>query len=362
MRKTLVSTATAVMLATSFSGTAFGATHEVKSGDSLWKIANTYSTTVAQLRDWNHLKGDIIFPKQILVVSEEDSVKETKPQTQATPQATQTQAAKTYTVKSGDNLSKIGLLHKVTVSELYAWNGLKSDLIHPGQVLNVSKATQTTETAPTPAAPESKPAPQAPAATTTDTYKVVSGDTLGHIAVKFKTTVSQLKSLNGLSSDLIRVGQVLKVNGSTTAPAPVAPVAPTKPAPTPAKPEAPAASNEATALIDVAKSLLGTKYVWGGTTLSGFDCSGFIYYAFNQSGKKLVRTNTDGYFDRSFYVDKPQPGDLVFFRNTYKQGISHLGIYIGNNEFIHASSSKVEITNLNNSYWKSKFDGFKRFY
>lgn len=364
MRKTIVTTATALMLTTSFTGTAFGATHQVKSGDSLWKIANTYSTTVAQLREWNHLKSDLIFPNQTLVITA-DAKQETAPTepastTQPAPQVT---TAKTHTVKSGDSLYKIGQKYKVSVAQLYEWNQLKSDLIHPGQKLKVSKPTVQTNTSSSSNQTEPKQENQK-VEQSTATYKVVSGDTLSHIARKYNTTVAQLKSANGLKSDLIRVGQVLKVGTANTT-APTAPTTPAKsetPKQAAPKQESPKVSSEAEKLIEVAKSALGIAYVWGGTTLAGFDCSGFIYYAFNQSGQKIPRTNTDGYYDRSYYVDKPQPGDLVFFRNTYKSGISHMGIYLGNNEFIHASSKKVEITSLDNSYWKSKFDGFKKFY
>jgi peptidoglycan DL-endopeptidase LytE len=121
-------------------------------------------------------------------------------------------------------------------------------------------------------------------------------------------------------------------------------------------------SFNASTLIANAKAQLGKPYVWGGSSTSGFDCSGFIYYAFNKTGLKLTRTSSEGYYNRSFYVNKPSIGDLVFFENTYKKGISHLGIYVGNNKFIHAGDNGVEITSLDNSYWKSKFDGFKRFY
>ena len=104
------------------------------------------------------------------------------------------------------------------------------------------------------------------------------------------------------------------------------------------------------------------RYVWGGQTTSGFDCSGFIHYVYNKAGVSMTRTNSIGYFSRSFYVDNPQPGDLVFFKNTYQAGISHLGVYLGNGNFIHAGSSGIAVNNVNDTYWKSKFDSYKRFY
>lgn len=116
-------------------------------------------------------------------------------------------------------------------------------------------------------------------------------------------------------------------------------------------------------LISTAKSVMGTPYVWGGTSPSGFDCSGFIYWAHKQSGNDIGRTNVDGYYNRSQIVNNPQPGDLVFFENTYKSGISHMGIYLGGGQFIHAGSSTgVAITSVNNSYWSQHFHSYKRFY
>src|SRR5699024_6244898 len=92
-------------------------------------------------------------------------------------------------------------------------------------------------------------------------------------------------------------------------------------------------------LNKVARAQIGTPYKWAGSTPGGFDCSGFIHYAYSNAGKSGARTSTAGYFDRSFYVNTPQVGDLVFFSGTYKAGISHMGIYIGNNQFIHAGTS-----------------------
>lgn len=115
-------------------------------------------------------------------------------------------------------------------------------------------------------------------------------------------------------------------------------------------------------IIDNAKKLLGTPYVWGGTTPKGFDCSGFVQYVFKQSGITLPRTTTEQY-KVGTYVSKSnlQPGDLVFLQNTYREGISHVGIYIGDGKIIHASSSKgVVISSLSTSYYIQHYYGARR--
>lgn len=109
-------------------------------------------------------------------------------------------------------------------------------------------------------------------------------------------------------------------------------------------------------LINTAKAYLGTPYVWGGTTTSGFDCSGYTQFVFRESGITLPRQTTDQYVTGS-KVSSPSVGDLVFFE-TYKEGPSHVGIYIGNNEFIHAGSTRgVEISSMDNVYWKPRYLG-----
>ncbi|UPO90687.1 C40 family peptidase [Niallia sp. Man26] len=109
------------------------------------------------------------------------------------------------------------------------------------------------------------------------------------------------------------------------------------------------------------KKVIGTKYKWGGTTKAGFDCSGFVNYAFKKAGKSLPRTTADLYKKgQKVSKSKLEKGDMVFFQ-TYKKGASHVGIYIGDNKFIHADSTKgVTITSLSNSYWKSKYYSAKR--
>ncbi|MFV8828310.1 peptidoglycan-binding protein [Alkalihalobacterium sp. APHAB7] len=111
-----------------------------------------------------------------------------------------------------------------------------------------------------------------------------------------------------------------------------------------------------TSVISTAKSLIGTPYKWGGTTRAGFDCSGFLQYVYNQHGKSIPRT-TSSIWGSSTSTSSPQPGDLVFF-TTYKSGPSHVGIYLGDRQFIHAGSSTgVTISSVDGSYWNSRYLG-----
>ncbi|WP_042347660.1 C40 family peptidase [Bacillus massiliigorillae] len=108
------------------------------------------------------------------------------------------------------------------------------------------------------------------------------------------------------------------------------------------------------------QKFIGVPYKWGGTSPSGFDCSGFVGYAYKISGKVLPRTASEMY-KRGTFVGRYQlqVGDTVFF-STVSKGASHVGIYIGNNQFVHAASNGVRIDSLNNSYWKPRYLGAKR--
>ncbi|WP_201714385.1 C40 family peptidase [Rossellomorea arthrocnemi] len=305
MKKTIIAFTAAALVSTMAANSTEAASYRVQSGDSLSVIAYKYDTSVSNLKNWNNLSSDLIYVNQVLEVS-----------------APSSSSAKTYTVQSGDYLSKIGAKFDVYVSELKSWNHLKSDMIYPGQTLIVSSGGTTTT--PPPAG--------------SSTYTVQSGDTLSHIAVRYNVSVSDIMSWNGLNTSTIYVGQKLSIKGTSGGT------------------ETPSSN-----VVDIARKYVGTPYAWGGTSPSGFDCSGFIYYVFNQAGQSIARTNTEGYYSKSSFVSSPKAGDLVFFENTYKAGISHMGIYVGNGEFIHASDSGVVVSKLSNTYWKPKFVGYKRF-
>lgn len=209
-------------------------------------------------------------------------------------------------------------------------------------------------------------------------YEVKKGDSLTKIAQLHKVTVADLRTWNKLTKDNIYIKQKLVVQKPATvksttnitpekkAPVAAAPVKnPTVVTPAPVIPAPLAVSGEGHAyyplIIDFAKRLEGIPYLYAGNTMAGFDCSGFIYFLHNQAGVKMERKSSESYYLDSTVITNPVPGDLVFFQNTYKEGISHMGIYLGDNQFIHAGSKGVEITKLDNVYWKEHFVSFNRF-
>ncbi|QWH68967.1 N-acetylmuramoyl-L-alanine amidase [Bacillus wiedmannii] len=134
---------------------------------------------------------------------------------------------------------------------------------------------------------------------------------------------------------------------------------PKKEAPKQEKKQAePAPASNAGGVIGKAQGYLGLPYVWGSASPSngGFDCSGFISYIFG-----VGRQDVAGYWNSVSKVSSPQPGDLVFFQGTYKPGPSHIGIYVGNGQMIHAGDKGIAYASLSSSYNQKHFLGYGRF-
>ncbi|MCY8787988.1 LysM peptidoglycan-binding domain-containing protein [Bacillus inaquosorum] len=336
MKKQIITATTAVVLgSTLFAGAASAQSIKVKKGDTLWELSRKYDTTISKIKSENHLRSDIIYAGQTLSINGKST----------SSKSSSSSSSSTYKVKSGDSLWKISKKYGMTVSELKKLNGLKSDLLRIGQVLKLKGSTSSSSSSSSKVSSSS-----------TSTYKVKSGDSLSKIASKYGTTVSKLKSLNGLKSDLIYAGQVLKVKGTSSSTGSKNVSSSTSSS---SSSKTSSTSLNVSKLISDAKALVGTPYKWGGTTTSGFDCSGFIWYVLNKQ-TSVGRTSTAGYWSSMKSIANPSVGDFVFF-TTYKSGPSHMGIYVGNNSFIHAGSDGVQISSLNNSYWKPRYLGAKRF-
>lgn len=120
------------------------------------------------------------------------------------------------------------------------------------------------------------------------------------------------------------------------------------------------ASEKVQEILSYASSLLGCPYASGGTSPNGFDCSGFVYYVFKNNGITLTRNSvsqmSDGY---SVSLSELRPGDLMFWADTSAPS-SHVGIYIGNDQFIHSASGGVVITSINSQWYVDRYAGAVR--
>ncbi len=120
-------------------------------------------------------------------------------------------------------------------------------------------------------------------------------------------------------------------------------------------------------IIAKARQYIGSSYVRGSASpSSGFDCSGFVHYIHKAVLGVTLPRSSDTQFKRGRPVSRSDlaPGDVVFFENTYKRGISHVGIYVGNNQFIHAANGRrgVRIDSLGSSYYAPRYAGARRMY
>lgn len=260
-------------------------------------------------------------------------------------------APASYVVKSGDCLWTISNNTGVSVDTIKKLNGLNSNLINIGQVLILSSYSAPVVVQPAPVAapvPVVVQAPVSSAPTGSAVYTVSSGDSLWSIAQRYSTSVAKIKELNALTSDMLHIGDKLIISGTAVVSTSVS-----------------RSGDNITGLrvVEKAAQYLGTPYKYGGSSPSGFDCSGFTQYIFSQFQVYLSRTAASQY-GHGIIVNKGDlvPGDLVFF-NCSGSGISHVGIYSGNGNFIHSSSPSsggVIYSSLTNGYYANTYVGAKR--
>ena len=284
-------------------------------------------------------------------------------------------AAKTHRVKKNETVRTLAKKYHVSVEELKAANNLVGDNIKPKQLIVIPPRTVASSVAASGAAGGS-------------VYKVKKSETLSRVSQKTGVSVAELKRLNGIKSSRVRAGKVLVLREST-------PVEEQRPKVarklqlrhgdlfnekdyeqslqelTETEPEHQVDLQKSTELkVDGIKELkksaygfLGTRYRFGGSSRSsGIDCSSFVQKVFGELEVALPRTAREQ-FEMGTTVAQGdlQKGDLIFF-STYASYASHVGIYLGNNKMIHASSRdrRVVISPMNTAYYRSRFLGAKR--
>lgn len=309
-----------------FTGQAFASDYVVKSGDSLWKIASNNEVTINELRNWNGLTSDVIFPGQSLLLKPNGS-------SASTPN-TNSANTTTYTIKSGDTLTAIAKNYQTTVSQLLRLNtAIKNEnQLFVGQKITVPGTSSNNSTPPTQAVPS------------TNNYTIKSGDSLSTVAKLHGVSLSALLSANPTIKDANRifVGQVVIIPSGGS----VAPVSGST-----------SWQVKADAIIESGKRYLGASYLYGAATnrTDAFDCSSFTMKVYQENGINLPRTSTQqANVGKEIPLSQVRKGDLIFFDTSGNGTISHVSIVVDANTLLHsATSTGVAYASLN-SYWKPR--------
>ncbi|WP_112180932.1 C40 family peptidase [Paraliobacillus zengyii] len=352
--------------------------YQVKPGDTLSQIAKRHRTTTDEIKQINQLSSDMIYVTQMLQIPS------------STGQQSSPDLSSTHQVTAGDTLSGLAKQYHATVSQIKQLNNLLSDLIYTGQSLKMPRVSSN----------------QIP--TVQSNYTVVSGDTLSGIAKQYNISVAELKLTNNLISDTIYIGQQIQlpmggVDGISSPPnleqintqlesvqanlkilgfyngdvtgvddtntvraitafqqAYQLPITGKVNSSTQQELENAVIKQD---LVNDMSNYTGVPYVWGGTNPSGFDCSGFVYFMFNQHDVEMTRSTSSSLYHTGTSISKNnlQPGDLVFFAVNQPGTISHVGFYTGENSFVSATSSKgIWEYDMDNAYWSNYYEGAKR--
>ena len=161
----------------------------------------------------------------------------------------------------------------------------------------------------------------------------------------------RIRGAAALRTLLLSLAIVLPVTAYAAEPAPVQDAPQADAAVKPARPNP----------VDVALRYLGVRYRFGGSSFKGVDCSGLVRLVFRELGVILPQQSSNQ-FRLGEEVPREQliPGDLIFFKDTYRRGISHVAIYIGGSRFIHASTRGVAVASLSSEYYANRFAGARR--
>lgn len=331
----------------------------VKKGDSLYKVYKKFRVDPEKIMEANNLDSSILTPGTRLVIpAEEPHVRKIGKEHAASKTEVIDSAAHSdsndriardtqyHIVKKGDTLSSISRKYSVSIEDLKEINNIKkSSRLKPGQKLIVER-------------------------TGPKTYTVKKGDNIWKISKKFNISTEDLLDINELESDELIPGQrlVLEFWDEQSQPGNYAAM--------PSGADIAEGIKELSGSPDLAslrltdrvvlfsKKMLDIPYKFGGSSLMGIDCSGYVQKVFGFLDISLPRTAREQFhFGEPVSKEDLNIGDLVFFR-TYASFPSHVGIYLGNNLFIHASSKarKVSIDSLETPYYIKRFIGAKRIF
>jgi peptidoglycan DL-endopeptidase LytE len=276
--------------------------YTVKPGDSLYGISKAFGVSVQMLKTANGLKGDALSPKQVLLIPARGAEKRTKeavkkPSGETAKKPSVNKETTPYVVQKGDNLYTISKKFGVSVEEIKTWNHLQSTALKIGQSLRLRKLGR---------------------------EEVEDFEEAGDSEEPTIKTVSE--------KDVERIEEaqaVAKWNGT----------------------------EERSLFVKVVKNFMGAPYRLGGSTLKGLDCSAFVKKIYQIFSVDLPRTAREQCrFGKGVGKKDLEEGDLVFFQTRQANG-THVGIYIGNNEFVHASSRnrEVKVDSLDAPYFNKRF-------
>nr|WP_068512645.1 C40 family peptidase [Caldimicrobium thiodismutans] len=351
-------------------------THQIAKGENLYRISKKYAVPLDEILRINQVSPQQLKPGMTLKIPKSKpsyEVQNLKPEKtkQALPQEPQKIY---YIVKKGDTLQKIAKKNGITLEELKRLNHLSAKRVKPGQKLLVKILP--------PVRPEERELPAAGE----DKYHIVKpGETLYSIALLYQVPLEKLMEANHLENNIIVVGQKLRIPPKLEiAEKPFVLQSPKESLEskeeslsqkfeknildkknkilTPAMLSKEGEKALQQKFIELSANLADARYKLGGTGNGYLDCSAFVKLVYEELGINLPRSSLQQYqvgvpVERSELI----PGDLVFFKTNGKR-ISHVGIYIGDNRFIHISSSRkrVSIDVLDDPYFQKRYAGAKR--
>ena len=363
-------------------------TYTVQSGDSLWAIAQKFNTSVDHLKQLNGLTSNLIYVGQTLKVDGQASA---QPAKAATPAPAKTVAQPVQQQAPVAKASVASSTQKAAQVQSVTSSSATSSSSSSQQSVASSSSSQSSVASSVSSQSSSK---QAVIAANHVTYTVKSGDTLYIIAQKYGVSVASLREANPNLGNSLTVGQSLIVNNPTKNPAAASSSSQQVQASSGSQQQASQArpnnnqSNQQTALnnnqqqnnnnnqavkvssqaqpasttrtgsgsnvVSFAESLVGVPYVYGGTTPSGFDCSGFVQYVYSHFGVNLPRTTTQQEnCGTQIPVSQAQPGDLYFWGP--KGATYHVAICVGNGKYIAAPEPGQSVSIGSTQYFQPSF-------